>query len=74
MHFIALHKDLVFFICLSGAKTINVLLQIPAQVFIHDREKEEEFLIHTLLFNNKYAQFRKQRGVLGIYTMNVFML
>lgn len=63
MHFVALHKVFVFFICLSSAEKLDAFIQIPAQVFIHDREKEEELLVNTLLLNNKHTQFRKQRAI-----------
>lgn len=49
MHQIALLKVFIFRICPVRAKHLNILLQIPALVFIHDREQEEELLIHTLL-------------------------
>lgn len=49
MHLIALYKIFVVWFCLFAAKCLDIFLQIPAHVFIHDREQKEELLIHILL-------------------------
>lgn len=53
MHHVALFKVLVLLISLIAAKLLNVLIQIPAHVFIHDRKKKEELLIYILLLDNR---------------------
>lgn len=50
MHLIALHEVLVQTICVAAAKQPNILVQIPAHVFIHDRKQEEELPVDTFLF------------------------
>ena len=41
--------QIALWICVVAAKLLNILLQIPAHVFIHDRKQKEELLIQTLL-------------------------
>lgn len=49
MHLIALLEIFVVWFCLFAPKFPNIFLQIPAHIFIHDREQKEELLIHILL-------------------------
>lgn len=55
MHLVALLEDLVVWICLIAAVFLDVLIQIPADVFIHDRKQEEELLIHTALLQRAHT-------------------
>lgn len=61
MHLIALLENFVVWICLIGAKHLNIFLQIPAQIFIHDREQKEELLIHILLLMHTYKNSKDKR-------------
>lgn len=57
MHHIAFHKEFIRKIgCIFG-KLVNILPQIQALVFIHDRKQEEEFLVDTFLLN-KHTQIQ----------------
>lgn len=56
MHLIALLEIFTIWICFFAAKSFNILLQIPAHIFIHDREQKEELLIHILLLKKAHTQ------------------
>lgn len=62
MHQIALLEVLIFWICLVAAKHLDILLQIPAHVFVHDRKQKEELLIHTFLLNSAHTVTIKMCG------------
>lgn len=49
VHHVALHERIIRRIRCICSEHVNVLPQILAQVFIHDRKKKEEFLIDAFL-------------------------
>lgn len=55
VHLIALLEVLVKRICVFAGKHFNILVQIPAHVFVHDRKQKEELLIDTFLLNNAHT-------------------
>lgn len=50
MHLIALHEVLIKIIYVAAAKQLDILIQIPARIFVHDRKQEEELPVDTFLF------------------------
>lgn len=63
MHHIAFHEVFILMIGSIFGKLGNVLRQIQALVFIHDRKQEEEFLIDAFLLNkNAQIQYSGDSG------------
>lgn len=58
VHLIALLEVLVINIYFLAGKLLDVLVNIPAHVFVHDRKQEEEFLINTFLWKTRHVQWR----------------
>lgn len=59
MHLIALLEVLIIRIFVVSGKHVNVLFQIPAHVFIHDRKQKEELLIDAFLLNKTHAHTQR---------------
>lgn len=55
VHLIAFLKVLIERISVAAAIHLNILLQILAHVFIHDRKQKEELFINTFLLNNAHT-------------------
>lgn len=55
VHLIALLEFLIYRICIVAAKNLNILGQILAHVFIHDRKQKEELFIDSFLLNSAHT-------------------